>query len=228
MMKWRSVLSPLLFIFLVSISFHGLVFCHAVPEENEMRLELIHRHNPQLIGKLGHGVTSNVPKTQQERIQELVLHDTIRHHRMISHKRGTRRKNRETSSIAMPMHSGADYGNGEYFVQVRVGKPSQKFVLIADTGSDLTWVYCNSRFGNGNGNTSKTHKGRLRNHRRVFHADRSSSFETIPCLSDMCKVQLANLFSLSICPTPFTPCAYDYRFVVLLLFSISSFLFFFA
>ncbi|KAL0009605.1 hypothetical protein SO802_011107 [Lithocarpus litseifolius] len=218
-MKWRPVLlSPLLFIFLVSITtgFHGLVLSHTIPEEhdhqhsNKMRLELIHRHSPQLIGKVVHEASNNnMPKSQQERILELVVRDTTRH-RMISHKRGqygpnSRRKNWEfNTSIEMPMHSGADYGVGEYFVEVRVGKPAQKFMLIADTGSELTWVYCSTR---------NTHKRRHRNHRRVFHADRSSSFETIPCLSNMCKVQLADLFSLTTCPTPITPCAYDFRYI---------------
>ena len=53
-----------------------------------------------------------------------------------------RRISESSSSVAMPMHSGADSGTGEYFVRVRVGSPGQKFILVADTGSDLTWINC--------------------------------------------------------------------------------------
>ncbi|KAG6675316.1 hypothetical protein I3842_15G095300 [Carya illinoinensis] len=215
MMKWRTV-SLLFMIFLLSIcSFHGLVLAHDLPQEEPdmMRLELIHRHSPQLIGTVHGGPWPF--KTRLERVKELVERDIVRHRVTISHKRSgqgrlsTRRKDSETSA-EMPMSSGADYGTGQYFVQVKVGKPARAFLLIADAGSELTWVNC--RYGCGSKNCN-THKGRLRNHRRVYLADRSSSFETIPCLSKMCKIELMNLFSLARCPTPSTPCAYDYSYL---------------
>nr|CAD1834459.1 unnamed protein product [Ananas comosus var. bracteatus] len=40
---------------------------------------------------------------------------------------------------------GAYTGTGQYFVRFRVGTPAQRFVLVADTGSDLTWVKCRLR-----------------------------------------------------------------------------------
>ncbi|KAF8716244.1 hypothetical protein HU200_026527 [Digitaria exilis] len=46
------------------------------------------------------------------------------------------------SAFAMPLSSGAYTGTGQYFVRFRVGTPAQPFVLVADTGSDLTWVKC--------------------------------------------------------------------------------------
>ncbi|VAH10795.1 unnamed protein product [Triticum turgidum subsp. durum] len=48
----------------------------------------------------------------------------------------------EASAFAMPLTSGAYTGTGQYFVKFRVGTPAQPFVLVADTGSDLTWVKC--------------------------------------------------------------------------------------
>lgn len=166
-----------------------------------MRLELIHRHNPQLFQ----------PKqlTQLERFNELVQSDIVRH-RFISHKRGlsARRKDLDVS-IEMPMHSGADFGTGQYFVQVKVGQPAQQFLLIADTASELTWMNCKY----GCGNNCSTHKGRLIDRDRVFFADRSSSFRAVPCSSEMCKVGLADLFRSTSCPSPSTPCAYEFRLV---------------
>lgn len=88
----------------------------------------------------------------------------------------------------------------------RVGSPPQKFVLIADTGSDLTWMHCNHKGEN-------CPKDGLTPPNRMFQADASSTFKTIPCSSRTCKVDLQDTFSLSMCPTPVTPCAYDYRFV---------------
>lgn len=110
----------------------------------------------------------------------------------------------------MPIRSGSDSGTGEYFVQLKVGSPAQKFVLIADTGSDLTWMNCKYR-------CHRNKCTRNLNKKRVFHPERSSSFRTVPCSSRMCKVDLANLFSLVTCPSPKDPCAYDYRYMCFLI-----------
>ncbi|GLT53731.1 hypothetical protein SLA2020_269820 [Shorea laevis] len=167
-MEWTPISLLFIFFFSVGIDFRGSVFAH---ENRAMRLELIHRHNPQLFQ----------PKqlTQLERFNELVQSDIVRH-RFISHKRGlsARRKDLDVS-IEMPMHSGADFGTGQYFVQVKVGQPAQQFLLIADTASELTWMNC----------------------------------KAVPCSSDMCKVGLADLFRSTSCPSPSTPCAYEFSYV---------------
>ncbi|XVE53408.1 hypothetical protein DITRI_Ditri03aG0000600 [Diplodiscus trichospermus] len=187
---------------------------------NSIILELIHRDAPQL---------NATPKTQQQRLKDLVHHDFIRHNDIISLKwrqgleprprtrrhaweqeRPTTRaaKSYFSDAIEMPLGSGRDLGIGQYITSVKVGTPSQKFRLIVDTGSDLTWINCRYRCSPGD-NCSK--KGRIKR-KRVFHAGLSSSFKPVPCFSHMCKVELMNLFSLTTCPTPLTPCAYDYRY----------------
>ncbi|KAK0595866.1 hypothetical protein LWI29_010704 [Acer saccharum] len=167
------------------------------------RIELLHRHSPKLNGNAR-------PKTQLERIKELVHSDMTRQ-KMISHKRRKACES-ETSinntAVEMPLRAGRDFGTGQYFVQFKVGTPPQKFTLIADTSTELTWVDCRYRCGR---NCNK--KNTTTQHRSVFKADLSSSFKTLPCLSQMCKVDLMNLFSLARCPTPLNPCAYDYRYV---------------
>lgn len=110
-------------------------------------------------------------------------------------------------SMKMPMRSGADFGIGQYLVGFKAGTPFQRFVLVADTGSDLTWMNC--KYGCTH-NPYKCSSSSKRS--EVFEADNSTSFATIPCSSDMCTTQLANLFSLAMCPSALTPCAYDYRF----------------
>ncbi|MBA0632472.1 hypothetical protein Godav_001202, partial [Gossypium davidsonii] len=167
---------------------------------NSIALELIHRHAPQF--------TNNHPITQHQRLVDLLYHDIIRHG-IMSHRRQAKEEDPLTASIKMPLASGRDFGIGQYITSFKVGTPSQKFWLIVDTGSDLTWIRC--RYRCSRGDRSCTRKGRI-NRKRVFHAPLSSSFSPVPCFSEMCKVELMNLFSLTTCPTPVTPCAYDYRY----------------
>jgi hypothetical protein len=123
-----------------------------------------------------------------------------------------RRRTRETAAgsraaaFAMPLGSGAYTGIGQYFVRFRVGTPAQPFLLVADTGSDLTWVKCrNSSSSSSSAAGTGTGTG------RAFRPERSRTWAPISCASDTCVKSLP--FSLATCPTPGTACAYDYRSV---------------
>ncbi|KAL5231519.1 hypothetical protein ABZP36_030295 [Zizania latifolia] len=96
------------------------------------------------------------------------------------------------SAFAMPLSSGAYTGTGQYFVRFRVGTPAQPFVLIADTGSDLTWVKCRGPPP------------------RVFRPGDSKTWSPIPCSSEMCKSSVP--FSLANCSSTTAACSYDYRY----------------
>lgn len=222
-MKLRSG-STLFFIFLLS-AIHGLAFAHADHDEedgdngDEMRLEMIHRYSPHA---KDHGVHVEMPPTQQELIQELYRHDVFRLQMMAQkrqqngHDQGlnssssnsTRRMDMQIKhSMVMPMNAGWDYGFGQYLVKLKVGTPSQKFLVIVGTGSDLTWVKCRSHCGKSCG----IRKGRIERN-RLFNRDRSSTFKPVPCSSKMCEFDLANMFSLNKCPSPLSSCRYDYSY----------------
>ncbi|XP_074341012.1 aspartyl protease family protein 2 [Apium graveolens] len=47
-------------------------------------------------------------------------------------------------SPQLPLTSGASTGSGQYFVDLRIGTPPQRLLLVADTGSDLVWVSCSA------------------------------------------------------------------------------------
>ncbi|KAF8036654.1 hypothetical protein BT93_C2396 [Corymbia citriodora subsp. variegata] len=168
---------------------------YASPAGGNVRLKLIHSQ--------AYAPKSN--SDQMERIKELVHSDILRRGIKFSkHHQSTRRKawekprprtNCSNVSIEMPISSGRDYGTGQYLVEVKVGTPPQKMLLIADTGSQLTWMNC-----------------KRRDRRRGFQPTRSSTFKTVPCLSRTCKIDFMDLFSLAQCPTPSTPCSYDYRY----------------
>lgn len=201
---------------LFSISIFILLFILAysvVQGHAGAKLQLVHRH---------HQWGGAAPL---ERLRQLVHSDTIRLRGIswkLRRKQGAIRRhaqeknayepacnNGSHASGELPIHSAADYGAGQYLVKLRVGSPAQKLELIADTGSDLTWSNCRYRCRGGRCGTDSQ-----RRRPRVFRADRSSSFRTVPCSSTICKVDLANLFSLSSCPSPLDPCAYDYRCIL--------------
>ncbi|KAE8801948.1 pepsin A [Hordeum vulgare] len=138
-------------------------------------------------------------------LADLARSDRQRMAFIASHGRRRARETAAGSSAAafeMPLTSGAYTGIGQYFVRFRVGTPAQPFLLVADTGSDLTWVKCrrpaanSSESGSGSG--------------RAFRPEDSRTWAPISCASDTCTKSLP--FSLATCPTPGSPCAYDYRY----------------
>lgn len=102
--------------------------------------------------------------------------------------------------------SGASVGAGQYFIEFALGTPPQKFMLIADTGSDLVWVRCSncrrrcSNVGGSAGGATPT-----------FLTRASSSYRAIPCLSQDCLlVPAPPSFSCNL-RIPST-CMYDYTY----------------
>ncbi|OVA01372.1 Peptidase A1 [Macleaya cordata] len=182
---------------------------------NELRFQLIHRHL----------FDNSAPKTRIERVKDLVQVDLVRvqmiswrlfgyqhddhhhhhHHKIYKRKDleiSTSSKKKTAPSAVIPISSAAYKGIGQYFVPLRVGTPAKQFSLIVDTGSDLTWLNCRYR-------CKKCAQRPRTNHHKIFHADKSSSFKSIPCSSELCK----NLsFSLSTCPSTKDPCQYDYGY----------------
>ncbi|GJN15177.1 hypothetical protein PR202_gb02071 [Eleusine coracana subsp. coracana] len=119
------------------------------------------------------------------------------------------------SAFAMPLTSGAYTGTGQYFVRFRVGTPAQPFVLVADTGSDLTWVKCRrgQAAGDGGDDDDGSSSSSPPPPARVFRPADSKTWAPIPCASDTCTSYVP--FSLANCSSATSPCAYDYRSVVL-------------
>ena len=202
--------------FLLFSSF--LAFASANTNDDAAQFELFHRHAPQVYKN---GTTLGPPKSQLERVKQLVQSDNARHqmisYRLMkssSHRRkayefqdGNNNNHNVPQLVDIPMRSAADTGAGQYFVSFRVGSPPQKFVLVADTGSDVTWMNCYYR------PSPVCHRENCPNlgaTRRIFHASRSPTFKTIPCVSDLCKFDLSGSFSMDYCPTALSPCEFEY------------------
>ncbi|KAL0708019.1 hypothetical protein Bca4012_074445 [Brassica carinata] len=154
-------------------------------EETAMRLDMKHRDS----------LSPN--PSPYHRIEDIMGMDQKRHN-VISQKIKTTK-----GGVKMSLGSGFDFGAAQYFSEIMVGTPAKRFRVVVDTGSELTWVNC--RF-HGQG------PEKLEN-RHVFRAENSSSFRKVGCMTKTCSEDLAKLFSIAICPTPRTPCAYDYRYV---------------
>ncbi|KAH7536681.1 hypothetical protein FEM48_Zijuj03G0010200 [Ziziphus jujuba var. spinosa] len=208
--KWKACSNSILLLLLMLIMLLAMIDGGC-----GMKLELIHRNSPN---------NNETSTSLVERITQLYERDMVRQQHMIyrrlrhTHSHSTRRKDRETAtSIAMRIRSAADYGRGEYFVRVKVGTPGQNFRLFVDTGSDLTWTKCRYHCKTTNCKSLPVRlvqgEGRLINNKRVFRADFSSTFNTIPCSSPMCKIGLSHFFSLATCRNPTDPCFYDYGYM---------------
>ncbi|XVF20988.1 hypothetical protein REPUB_Repub12eG0051900 [Reevesia pubescens] len=208
----RSI--SLVFLSLLPLFFHHCFFFQVDAYETipraggNIKFKLIHRHSPELGEDTG--TTLGLPTSPRERIKQLVHSDNARLH-AISQKLAPRRKNFEVKilpsiNMELPMRSAADIGTGQYFVSFRVGSPPKKFIMIVDTGSNLTWMKCKYKCNN----CSVSDRAIL--HERIFHPNESLTFKPIPCSSDICKFDLAASFSLAHCPIPTAPCAYDYSY----------------
>jgi hypothetical protein len=97
-----------------------------------------------------------------------------------------------TTAVNIPLSSGAYSGTGQFFARVHVGTPAQQFLLVADTGSDLTWVKCRGPGGDSG-----------------FRTADSKTWDPVQCSSHTCKFDVP--FSLAKCSGHTSPCIYDYK-----------------
>ncbi|XP_031494167.1 aspartic proteinase NANA, chloroplast-like [Nymphaea colorata] len=157
-----------------------------------LHFRLVHRS--QLEGARGDGEVDAF-----RRLDDITRRDQLRQKHIAETLRSPRRKAIE-SSFEAPILSGAYSGAGEYFVKLKIGSPARDYLLVADTGSDLTWTKCQE------GVTVASSIGR----RRATEACvPSSSFAPYKCSTDSCE---SLPFSTTVCPTPQSPCLYDYRY----------------
>ncbi|XP_031501129.1 aspartic proteinase NANA, chloroplast-like [Nymphaea colorata] len=181
----------------------ALSFAASWEDGQTMHLRLFHRNELEFRQPAGH---HDDEEAMLQYLRELTERDLLRQRRMYNMISPSRRKAAEIESglaaersFEAPISSGAYVGVGEYFVKLRVGTPAREYLLVADTGSDLTWTKCAS--------DEQLRPGGFLS----FPAVGSGSFVPIPCSSDMCKSVLP--FTLASCPTTESPCHYDFQYV---------------
>ncbi|XP_061339290.1 aspartyl protease family protein 2 [Gastrolobium bilobum] len=89
----------------------------------------------------------------------------------------THRLSGRRSIVKSPLISGASTGSGQYFVDLRIGSPPQRLLLVADTGSDLVWVKCSACKNCSNHRPEST-----------FLARHSKTFSSHHCYDSPCRL----------------------------------------
>ncbi|XP_024019421.1 aspartyl protease family protein 2 [Morus notabilis] len=102
-------------------------------------------------------------------------------------------------AVKSPVVSGASTGSGQYFVDLRIGTPPQRLLLVADTGSDLVWLRCSACKNCTN-----------RSPGSAFLARHSATFSPHHCYDPVCRLVPG--------PNPcnrtriHSPCRYEYSY----------------
>ncbi|KNA18062.1 hypothetical protein SOVF_074020 [Spinacia oleracea] len=138
---------------------------------------------------------------------QILLFDTHRilslHHRQHHHHHHTNHNH----FVKSPLISGASIGSGQYFAGISIGTPPQNLMLVADTGSDLTWIKCSACRGP---NCTTTHPPNS-----AFFPRHSLSFRPTHCYAPACQLVPHSPDSAH-CTRPHTrlhsSCLYDYSY----------------
>lgn len=192
------------FVCLCTMYIPGALQAQASDDGQIVRLKLLHRNS--------HGSPfRNSSATRLETVTSLLRHDNLRLAAFVksilrssSSKRTAKRSHyyahdrlrsgdaggRGGATIGTPIFSGASVSSGQYFVDLEIGTPSKRFLLIADTGSDLMWVNCHYQYhARRRSRSKKRRRTRSTGSRsRSLHAFASSSFHPISCASEECQM----------------------------------------
>ncbi|KMT08460.1 hypothetical protein BVRB_6g141370 [Beta vulgaris subsp. vulgaris] len=116
-------------------------------------------------------------------------------------------QHRQNYSVKSPLISGAAIGSGQYFAAISIGTPPQNLLLVADTGSDLTWLKCSACRGP---TCFSTHPPSS-----AFFPRHSLSFRPTHCYDSLCQL-VPHSPDSNHCPRPHrrahSSCWYDYSY----------------
>ncbi|KAE8673370.1 Aspartic proteinase A1 isoform 1 [Hibiscus syriacus] len=211
-MERTKSLILLIWFIMLNVSFLFEVDGSKTKSKGKYKYKLIHRHSPELGGHPK--ATLGPPIDGRQRIKQLVRSDYARYR---AFQRMLKRPGRKTFEQMSPKHglvelamrSAADLGAGQYFISMRIGSPPKKFLMLVDTGSDLTWIKCRNKCSNCRIGGKKRKKKKM----RFYHPNESRTYRPIPCSSSYCSTELMPFNSLTDCPTPDSACRYSTEYV---------------
>ncbi|GAB2289755.1 Protein ASPARTIC PROTEASE IN GUARD CELL 1 [Dionaea muscipula] len=99
----------------------------------------------------------------------------------------SRGANLKPEGLEAPVSSGASQGSGEYFTRVGVGSPARDFFMVIDTGSDVTWLQC------------ETCIDCYQQTDTIFNPQSSSTYSPLPCGSPQCSSLKLNACVDNVC-----------------------------
>lgn len=187
-LKWAVVC-------LCTMYFQGGLQTQASNDPEIMRVKLMHRNS--------HGSPFRNPSESRfETVTSLLRHDKLRlaafaasvksnlrssssQNRLEKRSQRGRGRSLAGATIGTPIFSGASVSSGQYFADLEIGTPPKRFLLIADTGSDLVWVNCHYQY---HGRKRQRSRRRKTVSKRAFNAYASSTFHPISCASQECQM----------------------------------------
>lgn len=104
-------------------------------------------------------------------------------------------------AVTSPVVSGASTGSGQYFVNLHLGTPPQRLLLVADTGSDLVWLRCSACKNCAN-----------RSPGSAFLARHSTTFSPYHCYDSACELVPRPDPSPCNHTRLHSPCRYDFTY----------------
>jgi len=173
--KWLLILC---LIFLVVFTYPSLT------------LSSIHSRQLKAIKSRGWSLYKWIALPINRRNTQEIKHDPTKNHN----------SSMEAESVRLALYAGAEFGLGQYLVEMEVGNPPQKLRLVLDTGSDITWVKC------------KNKQTQTFVNERGFEANLSNTFKPIGCDTNLCKQDLAEFNTMTSCPVPGNPCMYNFSY----------------
>lgn len=99
-----------------------------------------------------HGPCSPVPSKKEPTFEELLRRDQLRAgyvQRKFSKNHRGGGIQQSSVEVKVPTELGSSQDTLEYVITVGVGSPAVQQIMTIDTGSDVSWVHCNSNSGSG-------------------------------------------------------------------------------
>ncbi|CAK8534704.1 unnamed protein product [Lathyrus sativus] len=149
-------MDSLVFIILVICSLSSTPFIESINIQTSFSVDLIHRDSP--ISPFHN------PSTSQ---QDLINKAAFRSNSRLNRFSLSLLSNESPESIILP-------NNGDYLMRIFIGTPPIEKLVIADTGSDLTWVQCSPCLSCFPQNTP------------FYDRTKSSTFSNVQCDSQSC------------------------------------------
>ncbi|XP_031500325.1 aspartyl protease family protein At5g10770-like [Nymphaea colorata] len=205
-----SVLSPLLFVAVFALPFLQLGSSDPIHHVQSFRVETL-LPNPicmpfkgsgsihgksvaQVVSRFGPCSPFTGASTDRNFTQQL-HHDSARtrwiHSRMLLDT---------SNSTTLPATAGIPLGSMEFIVKIGLGTPKEDFLVLFDTGSDVTWVQCEPC-------PSSCHS----QEGPRFDPSASATFQYFPCNATQCR-ELGKEGNVAVCDAS-VRCTYQVRYV---------------
>ncbi|KAG9456771.1 hypothetical protein H6P81_001279 [Aristolochia fimbriata] len=126
----------------------------------------------------------NASESISDRVMKAFRRSQSRLRHFQRHMRSSSLAKRSSASSAGLIQSMVSPVEGDYIMQLSVGSPPVKRPVIADTGSDLTWIQCRPCSG-----------GCYKQAAPLFEPRNSSTYRTLSCKSKSCRTLSVGLIS---------------------------------